>query len=1029
MSAWERRTTQDGKTYYANLETKETSWTAPDEGAARRGTSTSGSAGANGNAGDWVRKVHETTGREYWANARLRKTQWERPAGVGVGGGRGGASKTAARPEWEKRYHAASGRTYYANINTQKTSWVAPPAHLVIQQTPQKQRGGGSGGRSSGKQSERGGRERGGRDRSRDRGRRRGGGGSGKKKSKAPKDPRHLTMAEARYEVERQKEKAKKAIKRVAELEEELNVPMNERSPSVSELFDRKRVVGGGVAHGQSSSHDAAPASAFMAALAAAKMHRAAAGGSAAAHLFHPATPVTPITPAASGPHGWNLLQQHHGVVGHTPQPAMMQTLLAAQAAQAVATTPLPSAGFGAGASTPAGIAGIAGDAPPKTPEDLSHPVHAMHRAKVDALVSQQKIAALSAGASEAEAHAHAEELAQKMNAAHLAEVAKGNATSEAAHIAQAASDAAAASLVDLKSLIMIATARRNAVVMAKSAADAANRGATEAKNAVAAATVAKEAHDEIESEHLVEARKAVAAGDAAAAIAVSIKEAAAVFAAAASMCPAVARSHQQCRANWTRTECQWRLNLDERCLDACSKLPFSARFRVGASAASTSSDATRAWEEGLVWIAKVGGDDEEQANMVAWSQPFLADAALRIGQFVTPRDYVTIDGKTTVKVVGDACVVNGEGICFEFVPGAPSKLTALQCQNFVNTLKGTATLAVEASAKAGLKRVQEILRALPSHRADEGDEIEDINLDHLQNAPDILDALLGVSAGVPNDLTDRDDAVELFNDVLDEVLTNDKEAATKGSTAGGGVALISATTLLHVISIVNATYPASSRACKVRSENDEVHTAEFDDSLRKTLGINVPLDALKAIFDETSGGESKEKGETISPEQFAASMLCAQMFYDAEAPEWPVEAVDAASDSSKVVKEGACKVCAAGALFQKEHAAWIVIHTERIEFFYNNDSNPGSSVPESLGWDVKTIASIKVKKKGKEGKKIKKGKNKGGMHGAVDTQFVIVLNIPKAHNSKQHTKKTWLLSVPCKEHKVWEKTIKHLTK
>jgi translation initiation factor IF-2 len=80
-------------------------------------------------------------------------------------------------------------------------------------------------------------------------------------------------------------------------------------------------------------------------------------------------------------------------------------------------------------------------------------------------------------------------------------------------------------------------------------------------------------------------------------------------------------------------------------------------------------------------------------------------------------------------------------------------------------------------------------------------------------------------------------------------------------------------------------------------------------------------------------------------------------------------------------------------------------------------------------GVKEQTIASIKVKKKGKEGKKIKKGKNKGDMHGAVDTQFVIVLNIPKAHNSKQHTKKTWLLSVPCKEHKVWEKTIKHLTK
>lgn len=679
---------------------------------------------------------------------------------------------------------------------------------------------------------------------------------------------------------------------------------------------------------------------------------------------------------------------------------------------------------------TPATPTMASGGAPvktPGTPDDLNHPAHAVHRAKVDSLASQQKIAALAAGATEAEAHAHGEALKDKLNALHLTTIALNNAAVEAEHVAQSAAHACDGWLATVSAAVACAISKHAAARAAQLAAEEADNLALSAIDAAKAAAGKAAAehikHDKLAGE-LVLIHNATDRACAAAQGAIGMAEEMALIAREAIH---LAQLHVQNRANWTRAEEQWRLDLDERCLKLLGKPPFEARYclsAVGSTPATPPAD----WQQGLIWIAAASSEEDDQVGVVAWSQP-IADLSderdVLQGQYLTPTDYIEIANDIQVTSSDSSCVVTGEGVRFEFVPAKLSPtsselyITAKECENAVATVRRGVEKAKKATKTAELERMRAILRALECNRKDDSaGGIRPIELGQFEDQPDVIDLLMGCAVGVPTDPTDRDDVFALFDVLKEEIFLRDNEAATFAAPDDEGKTHMAVGTLSEIVLAVQAMYPASSRQCKVTPDGGKITTSEIMDEQIETLGIDVPKEVLQELCAETSGGADK-----ITPEQFAAAEFVAAMCFTPKPPVWPEAEEDDGSSLSKVEKEGHCRVGGTGFL-AKDHTAWAVLHAERIEFFYNRMGNPGVSVPESEGWDTADIVSMKIKKKGTAGKLQKKGKHRGQHIGAVMTQFTVQRATPIKPGSKKHKKSTHLLSFDFDEHKAWHKLI-----
>ena len=123
--------THEGRTYYANKASGETSWTLPSASIAE----TAPPAMAALPSG-WAEHVHE--GRAYYVNTANGETVWERPTGAAVVAtvtaaapaptGTASASGTAVSlpPGWKAHSHVESDRTYYHHAESDRTSWTVP---------------------------------------------------------------------------------------------------------------------------------------------------------------------------------------------------------------------------------------------------------------------------------------------------------------------------------------------------------------------------------------------------------------------------------------------------------------------------------------------------------------------------------------------------------------------------------------------------------------------------------------------------------------------------------------------------------------------------------------------------------------------------------------------------------------------------------------------------------------------------------------------------------------------------------------
>lgn len=74
MSAWAEATAPDGRKYFWNKQTKQTSWSKPDDFDAPATP-----AGPNGSASDWS-EAKAPDGRAYYYNKVTKETRWDRPA-------------------------------------------------------------------------------------------------------------------------------------------------------------------------------------------------------------------------------------------------------------------------------------------------------------------------------------------------------------------------------------------------------------------------------------------------------------------------------------------------------------------------------------------------------------------------------------------------------------------------------------------------------------------------------------------------------------------------------------------------------------------------------------------------------------------------------------------------------------------------------------------------------------------------------------------------------------------------------------
>jgi len=120
------------RVYYANVKTKESSWTFPDDLAHLPLPD------------GWIEQEDPNTQRKYYSNPKTRETSWVRPT-VDVGAS---AAAPAPAPEkkepkmfgdWEEKDDPNTGRSYYYNMKTEETSWTKPDLTKAADPTPQEE--------------------------------------------------------------------------------------------------------------------------------------------------------------------------------------------------------------------------------------------------------------------------------------------------------------------------------------------------------------------------------------------------------------------------------------------------------------------------------------------------------------------------------------------------------------------------------------------------------------------------------------------------------------------------------------------------------------------------------------------------------------------------------------------------------------------------------------------------------------------------------------------------------------------------
>ncbi|KAH9261246.1 hypothetical protein BASA81_000950 [Batrachochytrium salamandrivorans] len=117
-----------GKTYYANIVTKETSWTFPAELGAAAAKEAADSKPQVSKEEIWVERQDPKSGKTYYYNATTKERSWNRPqAATVVANDKDSAnSKEDDAAAWLERTDPASGRTYYYHKVTKERRWVKP---------------------------------------------------------------------------------------------------------------------------------------------------------------------------------------------------------------------------------------------------------------------------------------------------------------------------------------------------------------------------------------------------------------------------------------------------------------------------------------------------------------------------------------------------------------------------------------------------------------------------------------------------------------------------------------------------------------------------------------------------------------------------------------------------------------------------------------------------------------------------------------------------------------------------------------
>lgn len=130
---WEKVTDDDGKEYYYNSVTEETSWDRPEGFQEATAKDEDKKDGDDGKKGDWE-KLTDEEGREYYYNATKDVTQWDKPDDFVED------SSSSPKPDsqqkagqsggqWDK-YEDDEGRTYYYNATSGETQWEAPEDYV-----------------------------------------------------------------------------------------------------------------------------------------------------------------------------------------------------------------------------------------------------------------------------------------------------------------------------------------------------------------------------------------------------------------------------------------------------------------------------------------------------------------------------------------------------------------------------------------------------------------------------------------------------------------------------------------------------------------------------------------------------------------------------------------------------------------------------------------------------------------------------------------------------------------------------------